>query len=286
MNERSGSPEETGQRPELSWQKAERQEQYSPVAQVSESERANVREIRECVNRVAQHLNGCGDPRSSLAEEAGGVGPQRRNRASQDRQEGPLAPADGNAESVKLEPVDTAPQKTPAKAPEKPSPTRTRRPSEQRGAERLGVLIGTCVMRQETGFKFVAQAGNGGGLRQIDGAISRARQTIESGNLAPGTLDIGKPFRGGHALEIRQEDAQRFSRSPDCHKTVTFKDAVCVVQGKGRKAKDFASENPSLRRCQRRPKLCLGETYADLILPLLGCIACWSVLPGFWLSCA
>jgi hypothetical protein len=40
-------------------------------------------------------------------------------------------------------------------------------------------------------------------------------------------------------------------------------EAGCVVQGKGRKANRIARKNCALRRGQRRPKLCLGETYAE-----------------------
>jgi hypothetical protein len=39
-----------------------------------------------------------------------------------------------------------------------------------------------------------------------------------------------------------------------------------VIEGKGCKAKHFARENHALRRGQRRPAYCVGETYAVVIV--------------------
>lgn len=276
MKERSASRQDAAQRSEPSWQKALKEEQYTPVAQMSESEKVRAREIGEQFNRATQHPNAGGRCRPSLAEEAGCGGPQRQNHAGQDRQAAPFTPTDGNAGKAALGPVNTPSHKAPEKAPSETGATWlavTR-------ATQLEALSGAMVLQQETGFKLHAQVGNDGG-RRIDWAISPAGQASESGELAPGARDKGKSILGGRTLEIRQEDALGFRRWPDCHKTVTFKDAVCMVQRKGHTPSIFASENPALRRGQRRPKWNLGETYAVVIFfTLLGCMTLGSVLLG------
>jgi hypothetical protein len=98
---------------------------------MSESEKAKAREIGERINRATQHLQAGGHRQQSLAEEAGGSGPQRQNQVSQDRQAAPLTPTDGNVGKTALEPVNTPSQE----APEKPSPAQTpqRPPQRARG---------------------------------------------------------------------------------------------------------------------------------------------------------
>jgi hypothetical protein len=266
MKERSAPKHNAARRPELSWQKAQKQGQYKPVSSVSESEKAQAREIGERLTRASRHLNAGGHGQQWLADEPGGSGSQRLNQLSQDRQAAPLIPSDGNAGKTALEAVHRPLEKTP----KNPSPAQAQQPSPQSGLVRLGALSGVLEMRHQTGSRLVAQAVNGGCLRCVDRAIGPAGQAIEAVELPPGARDEGKSILWGHALAARQEDALGFSRWPDCHKTVTLKDAACVVQGKGRKALYFASNNPALRPSQGRPKLCLGETYADLILPILG----------------
>lgn len=115
------------------------------------------------------------------------------------------------------------------------------------------------------------------------GAIGPAGQAIEPVDLPPGALNKSMSALSGHAVKVPQEDAQGTGIWPGCHKSLTFVEAGCMVQGKGRKAKHFARKNCALRRCQRWPKLCLGETHAPIIrtysfLPQ-GCIVGPSLLP-------
>jgi len=135
------------------------------------------------------------------------------------------------------------------------------------------------VMRPDTHFELVAQAGDGCDFRRIERSFSPSGQAIEAGKLPPGPLDIGESFLGGHAVKVRQEDAQGIVRWTGCHKTFTFVDAGCMVQGNGRKAKCFSGKNSALRRGQSRPMHCIGETYADHFCSPFGCIVGLSLLP-------
>jgi len=129
MKERPAPREDVAQRPEPSWQKAQRQEQYKPVEGMSEADKAKAREIGERINRATRHIYSGDHPRPSLVEDPSGSGPQRQNQLNQEKVAPALTPTDGNVGKTALEPV-----KTPSpKAPENPSPSQTQPRSPERG---------------------------------------------------------------------------------------------------------------------------------------------------------
>jgi hypothetical protein len=96
------------------------------------------------------------------------------------------------------------------------------------------------VMRPNAGFELVTQAGNGHCFRRIDCSVSPAGQAIKPVELTPGALNIGESVFGGHAVKVRQEDAIALALWPGCHKSFTFIEAGCMVQGRCLKPKHFA----------------------------------------------
>jgi hypothetical protein len=78
--ERPAPRQGTAQRPKPSWQKPRQDEQYTPVAQMSEAERAKAREFGGGISRPTRYFLPGGHPRPSRAQETTGGGPQRRKR--------------------------------------------------------------------------------------------------------------------------------------------------------------------------------------------------------------
>jgi hypothetical protein len=141
------------------------------------------------------------------------------------------------------------------------------------------VLAPVLSFSPQARFKLIAQAMNRLCIRWVNGFVTPTRQAFKAVELTPCALDIGESFLNGHVFEVRQEDAQGLIGWPGCHKTFTFQEAGCMVQGKGRKAKRFAHAKGVHRPGQGRPKLCLGETYADHFFSPQGCIVHPSLLP-------
>jgi hypothetical protein len=129
LKERPAPRQDVTQRPEPSWQKYPAQEQYNPVAQMSESEKAKAREIGERINRATQHLQPGENSRPSPVEDASGNGPHRQNQSNQQRVAPALTPTDGNVGKTSQE----AENRPSPKAPENPTPVQTPPRSPQRG---------------------------------------------------------------------------------------------------------------------------------------------------------
>lgn len=129
MKTRSAPRQDVAQRPEPSWQKAQRQEQYNPVEGMSEADKARAREIGERINRATRHLEAGGRAQPSLAEAPGGNGPQRQNQVNQEKVAPALTPTDGNVGKTALEPVNRPSQK----APEGPTPAQNKPRAPERG---------------------------------------------------------------------------------------------------------------------------------------------------------
>jgi hypothetical protein len=98
-------------------------------------------------------------------------------------------------------------------------------------------------------------------------------------HVTPGSLDIGKALPLGEAPKAQQGGCEAVAKRSHFNKSLASLNANNVLQGKRGKNGRFAPLKTLLRPGQGRPKLCLGETYADHFYCLQGCIAGPSLLP-------
>ena len=91
-------------------------------------------------------------------------------------------------------------------------------------------------------------------------------------------------FKRGEASIVRQTlvgesaDAPEYMQGVSSRRDFASLNANDVLAGKGRKNRRSPPPKTLLRRCQSRPKHCLGETYADHFLATFGCFVGPSLL--------
>ena len=114
---------------------------------------------------------------------------------------------------------------------------------------------------------------------------ARTPQTIPPPS--PRTFKRGQFGLVQRAMNSEPVDAQRYIRWFACRQDFASQIARGVVRGKGKIALQFAPSKTAQSRAQSRPKLCLGETYAEAfsssqgsgVSSRQGCISRLSLLP-------
>lgn len=148
--------------------------------------------------------------------------------------------------------------------------------------EPLEMAEGTVWIRSDARLALAATEENGRALRcHIERPISLVGRPIELGAVPPCAVGKDASFSAQHTPKGLAKAANGFIHWSGCHKTFTFVKATFLLQGKGLDFKRFAGAKNTLRRCQSRPKHCLGETYADLFSPSFGCVVALSLLGLF-----
>jgi hypothetical protein len=111
-----------------------------------------------------------------------------------------------------------------------------------------------------------------------NGSVNLAGSQFHPFEVAPRSQSIPNGFPLQEAPKAQQDGCESAAKRSHFNKIVASLNANNVLQGKGRKNRRSATFKTLLRRCQSRPKHCLGETYADHFLATLGCFVGPSLL--------
>jgi len=119
-----------------------------------------------------------------------------------------------------------------------------------------------------------------GGINPVPGnaSFNPGGRQLGPFHVTPGSLDIGKALPLGEAPKAQQCGCEAVAKRSHFNKSLASLNANNVLQGKGRKNGRFAPLKTLLRPGQGRPKLCLGETYADHFFTASSCIVGPSLL--------
>ena len=148
------------------------------------------------------------------------------------------------------------------------------------GTDAPGMGAGTPVSEPlaETLFRLVERAMDGLGPEPGNELFNPGGRLLGTIVLTPGpSIPNGLlPLR--EAPKAQQERCQGLAERPHFNKIVASLNANNVLQGKGPKNGCFAPFKTLLRPGEGRPKLCLGETYADHFCAPFGCVLGLSLL--------
>jgi hypothetical protein len=142
-----------------------------------------------------------------------------------------------------------------------------------RGAETMGLKPLAEVL-----FELAELPTDGLGPRPDNGSFNPGGRQLGPFVLTPGASDAAGALHLGEVPNARQDGCHSVSEGSHFNKIFASLKANFMLQEKGCKSGRFASFKTPVRRCQSRPKHCLGETYADLIYTLLRCIGGPSLL--------